>query len=82
MLSPQNQRNRALQRAFKAPLLCRSWLPPVALPGTIASQTTHDAKFLSLNRWRKPSEVLSRNWRHNMLNANELHEERLYQSTR
>src|SRR6185312_9229446 len=27
-----------------------------ALPGAIASQTTPDAKFLSLNRWRKPSE--------------------------
>src|SRR5215468_1986100 len=27
MLSPQNQRNRALQRAFKAPLTYRSWLP-------------------------------------------------------
>jgi len=32
-----------------------------ALPGAIASQTTPDAKFLSLNRWRKPSEVLCRN---------------------
>src|SRR5215469_10474719 len=46
MLSPQNQRNRALQRAFKAPPLCRSWLPPAALPGAIAPQTPP--------RWKVP----------------------------
>src|SRR6266446_4516239 len=46
---------------FKAPLRYRSWLPPVALPGAIAPQTPPDEKFLSLNRWRKPSGVLSRN---------------------
>jgi len=67
---------------FKAPLPSRSWPPPVALPGAIAPQTPPDEKFLSLNRWRKPSGVLSRNWRHNMLNANELYEEQLYQSAR
>jgi len=50
-----------LNGLYKAPLLCRSWLPPATLPGAIASQRAHDAKFLSLNRWRKPSEVLLRN---------------------
>jgi hypothetical protein len=43
-----------------------------ALPGVIASQKTPDAKFLSLNRWRKPSEVLSRNWWWKVLSGNEL----------
>src|SRR6516162_7598830 len=33
-----------------------------------------DGKFLSLNRWRKPSGVLSRNWRHKSLNTNKLYE--------
>jgi hypothetical protein len=49
-----------------------------ALPAVIASKKTPDAKFLSLNRWRKPSEVLSRNWRRNTLNTKELYEKRLY----
>jgi len=29
-----------------------------ALPDAIAPQATPDEKFLSLNRWRKPSDVL------------------------
>ena len=40
---------------YKAPLLCRSWLRPAALPGAIAAQMGPDEKFLSLNRWRQPS---------------------------
>jgi hypothetical protein len=43
-----------------------------ALPAVIASKKTPDAKFLSLNRWRKPSEVLSRNWWWKSLSGNEL----------
>src|SRR6516225_3188624 len=31
-----------------------------------------DGKFLSLNRWRKPSGVLSRNWAWKLLSENEL----------
>ena len=62
---------------FKAPLRSRSWLPPVALPGAIAPQTPPDEKFLSLNRWRKPSGVLSRNWWWKLLSGNELQIERL-----
>src|SRR5258705_10248563 len=69
MLSPQNQRNRALQRAFQGTTAVSVLASAGALPAVIASKKTPDAKFLSLNRWRKPSEVLSRNWRHNMLNA-------------
>src|SRR4029077_8914872 len=62
---------------FKAPLPSRSWLPPATLPGAIASQTTPDEKFLSLNRWREPSGVLSRNWWWKLLSGNELQIERL-----
>src|SRR6266403_1083398 len=58
MLSPQNQRNRALQRAFQSTTAFSVLASAGALPGTIASQTTPDEKFLSLNRWRKPSGVL------------------------
>jgi hypothetical protein len=74
MLSPQNQRNRALQRAFQGTTAVSVLASAGALPAAIASKKTPDAKFLSLNRWRKPSEVLSRNWWHNTLNANELYE--------
>src|ERR1700746_3868810 len=76
MLSPQNQRNRALQRAFQGTTAVSVLASAGALPAAIASKKTPDAKFLSLNRWRKPSEVLSRNWRHNRLSANELYENR------
>src|SRR6266403_4345397 len=61
MLSPQNQRNRALQRAFQGTTDLSVLASAAALPGAIAPQTTPDAKFLSLNRWRQPSEVLLRN---------------------
>src|SRR4029077_17623251 len=61
MLSPQNQRNRALQRAFQGTTAVSVLASAGALPAVIASKKTPDAKFLSLNRWRKPSEVLLRN---------------------
>src|SRR6266481_6179184 len=78
MLSPQNQRNRALQRALQKHHcviglgfrrgLCRAPLQHRRHP---------DEKFLSLNRWRKPSGVLSRNWWWKLLSGNELQIERL-----
>jgi hypothetical protein len=49
-----------------------------ALPEAITPQMMPNEKFLSLNRWRQPSEMLSRNWRHNTLNTKELYEKRLY----
>src|SRR6516225_9061062 len=58
MLSPQNQRNRALKRALQNTTAFSVLASAGALPDAIASQTTPDAKFLSLNRWRKPSDVL------------------------
>src|SRR5271165_7695996 len=76
MLSPQNQRNRALQRAFQS----TTDLSVLASAGGSAKRHCRrrpDEKFLSLNRWRKPSGVLSRNWRHNTLNSRELYESRL-----
>src|SRR6266576_2163322 len=47
---------------LKAPLLCRSWLPPALCRAQLHHRRDPDEKFLSLNRWRQPSEVLSRNW--------------------
>ena len=74
MLSPQNQRNRALQRAFQS----TTDVSVLASAGLCRTPLHHrqqpDEKFLSLNRWREPSGVLSRNWRHNMLSVNELYE--------
>src|SRR6266436_8401618 len=70
--SPQNQRNRALQRAFQSTTAFSVLASAGALPGAIAPQTPPDEKFLSLNRWRKPSGVLSRNWWWKVLSANEL----------
>jgi hypothetical protein len=72
MLSPQNQRNRALQRAFQSTTALSVLASAGALPDAIAPQTTPDEKFLSLNRWRKPSGVLSRNWWWKLLSGNEL----------
>ena len=77
MLSPQNQRNRALQRAFQSTTAFSVLASAGALPGAIAPQTPPDEKFLSLNRWRKPSGVLSRNWWWKLLSGNELQIERL-----
>ena len=72
MLSAQNQRNRALKRAFEGTTAGSVLASAGALPDAIAAQTTPDEKFLSLNRWRQPSEVLPRNWRWKVLNGNEL----------
>src|SRR5258708_33552091 len=57
---------------FKAPLLCRSWLPPALCRAQLHHRRRPDEKFLSLNRWRQPSEVLSRNWWWKVLSGNEL----------
>jgi len=58
MLSAQNQRNRALKRAFEGTTAGSVLASAGALPDAIAPQATPDEKFLSLNRWRKPSDVL------------------------
>jgi hypothetical protein len=58
MLSPQNQRNRALKRAFEGTTALSVLASAGAPPDTITPQTPPDAKFLSLNRWRKPSDAL------------------------
>lgn len=55
MLSAQNQRNRALKRAFEGTTAGSVLASAGALPDAIAPQATPDEKFLSLNRWRKPS---------------------------
>jgi hypothetical protein len=51
----------ASERAFQSTTDVSVLASAGALPGAIASQKTPDAKFLSLNRWRKPSEMLLRN---------------------
>src|SRR6266404_4809102 len=72
MLSPQNQRNRASQQAFQSTTAFSVLASAGGSAGAIAPHTTPDEKFLSLNRWRKPSGVLLRNWWWNLLRAKEL----------